>query len=29
MKYIEWNDFEKVELRVGEIIEAEDSPEAR
>ena len=29
MKYIEWYDFEKVELRVGEIIEAEDFPETR
>jgi len=26
---IEWNDFEKVELRVGTIVEAFDFPEAR
>lgn len=29
METIEWSDFEKVELRVGTIIEIEDFPEAR
>jgi tRNA-binding protein len=29
MKEISWNDFEKVELRVGTIIEVNDFPEAR
>ncbi|MBA1146766.1 tRNA-binding protein [Ectothiorhodospiraceae bacterium WFHF3C12] len=27
--YIEWQDFERVELRVGTVIEAEPFPEAR
>jgi len=26
---ISWDDFEKIELRVGTIIEVEDFPEAR
>jgi tRNA-binding protein len=26
---IDWNDFEKVELRIGTIVEVEDFPEAR
>lgn len=29
MKTIEWSDFEKVELRIGTIIDVEDFPEAR
>lgn len=29
MDTISWNDFEKVELRVGTIVRAEDFPEAR
>lgn len=29
MKEISWNDFEKVELRVGKIVEAAPFPEAR
>lgn len=29
METIAWNDFEKVELRVGTILEAADFPEAR
>lgn len=29
MQTIDWGDFEKVELRVGTIVEVEDFPEAR
>ncbi|TAK82092.1 MAG: tRNA-binding protein, partial [Aquabacterium sp.] len=29
MEQIEWNDFTKVELRVGRVISAEPFPEAR
>lgn len=29
MEYIEWGDFQKVEIRVGIVIEVEDFPEAR
>ena len=29
MQTIEWGDFQKVELRVGTIVEVEDFPEAR
>jgi len=29
MEIITWNDFEKVELRIGTILEASDFPEAR
>jgi tRNA-binding protein len=29
METIDWSDFEKVELRVGTIVEVEDFPEAR
>ena len=29
MEQITWNDFEKVEMRVGTILEANDFPEAR
>lgn len=29
MKLIGWNDFEKVELRVGRIVEVSNFPEAR
>lgn len=29
MEHISWNDFEKVELRVGTIVQVEDFPEAR
>ncbi|MDH3450697.1 MAG: tRNA-binding protein, partial [Gammaproteobacteria bacterium] len=29
MQTIDWSDFEKVELRVGTIVEAQEFPEAR
>lgn len=29
MEHISWNDFEKVQLRVGTIVEVSDFPEAR
>lgn len=29
MNHIEWNDFQKIELRIGTIVEVNDFPEAR
>ena len=29
MQYIEWDDFQKVDIRVGTIVEVEDLPKAR
>ena len=29
MSQISWNDFQKIELRIGTILEVEDFPEAR